>query len=602
MVLANSRDNRNSQTFGRSFRGLNWKLARVNDRIVSSLAQKLEIPEILATILFNRGLIDQESASAFLDPKLRNYMPNPFDLKDMKHAAERIAKAVASKEKVAVFGDYDVDGATSTALLKRFFRDVGSDIEVYIPNRILEGYGPSAAAFQKLKDNGNTLIITVDCGTVSFEALEHAKKVGVDVVVLDHHLGPPELPPAHAIVNPNRVDEDFEYKSIAAVGVTFLALVAVRSELRDMNFFENSGQKEIDLMQYLDLVALGTVCDVMSLTGINRAFVTQGLKLIGSRANVGLAALSNVAKLEATPHSYHLGFVMGPRINAGGRVGEGMLGSELLSTNDPDKAFEVATKLETLNDERRAIEAITVEEVLSKIETEKLYEKPIIMVGGKGWHQGILGIIASRIKEKYNKPAAIISFMDNMGKGSARSVPGIDLGSLLSAGKTMNLLTEGGGHAMAGGFSVKEDKFEQFYEYACDKLKGSEDVIEKAKDVKIDSILALSAVNGELVKAINKAAPFGVGNIQPKFVISNVIIIDARVVGRDHVMFIVADKKTDTGVACTVKCMLFKAVDTEIGNFIMTGVGKTISIMGTVQQHYLDDRKADFVVEDIAIS
>lgn len=601
MVLTNSRDSRNGQTFGRSFRGFNWKLAKANERLVAGLAQKLEIPEILAIILFNRGILDAESAEAFLDPKLRHYMPNPFDLKDMKKAAARIASAIINKEKVAVFGDYDVDGATSTALLKRFFRDLGRDVEIYIPNRMLEGYGPSAAAFQKLKDNGNTLIITVDCGTVSFEALEHAHKMGVDVVVLDHHLGPATLPPAHAIVNPNRVDDDFEYKSIAAVGVSFLTLVAVRSELRDAGFFTDAGP-EIDLMKYLDLVALGTVCDVMSLTGINRAFVTQGLKLIASRSNAGLAVLSNVAKLDASPHSYHLGFVIGPRINAGGRVGEGMLGSELLSTDDSDKALEIAMKLEKLNDERRAIEAITIEEVFRSIEENKLYEKPIIVVNGEGWHQGILGIIASRVKEKYGRPAAIISFVGDVGKGSARSVTGIDLGSLLSTGKSMGLLTEGGGHAMAGGFSVLRSKLNDFYEYACDCLKNTEEFIERAKDIKIDAALSLSAINGKLVKTINKAAPFGVGNSQPRFVVNNVIIVDARTVGRDHVMFIVADKKTDTGVACTVKCMLFKAVDTEIGNFILTGIGKTISILGTIQAHYLDDRKADFVVEDISIS
>ncbi len=598
-MLANSNRVCSSQNFGESVRGLTWQVAEVDERIILSIVQKLEIPEILATILYNRGVKDAEQAGLFLDPKLRSYMPDPFGLLDMDKAASRIAKAIIDGEKIAVFGDYDVDGATSTALLKRFFRDLGVDAEIYIPNRILEGYGPSDAAFQKLKDNGNTLVITVDCGTVSFDPIDYARSIGLDIVILDHHLSLDRLPKANAIVNPNRFDETFSYKSLAAVGVAFLASVAVRSRLRELGYFD--GKIEPDLMQYLDLVALGTVCDVMQLNGINRAFVAQGLKLINKRTNVGIAALSDIAKLDSCVQSYHLGFVIGPRINAGGRVGEGILGSCLLSTEDPNEASEISLKLERLNEERRAIESVILEQAISQIEDCKLYEKPVIMVCGRDWHQGILGIIASRLKERYGKPSAVVSFVDGIGKGSARSITGIDLGTLLANAKASELLLQGGGHAMAGGFSVAVGRSTEFYEFLCERLKDTGAIVEKAKELRIDAVLDLSAINGELIKIINRAAPFGAGNPQPKFAISNVVIVDVRIVGKAHIMFIVANKKTDSIAVTTVKCIMFKALDTDIGQILLKGVGKTVSIIGTIQPHHLDDRKADFIAEDIAL-
>jgi single-stranded-DNA-specific exonuclease len=598
-MLAGSNRVCDSQNFGESVRGLSWQVAKVDERTVLSIVQKLEIPEILAVVLYNRGIRDVEQASLFLDPKLRSYMPDPFGLLDMEKAAARIAQAIINKEKIAIFGDYDVDGATSTSLLKRFLVELGINAEVYIPNRIIEGYGPSEGAFQKLKDNGNTLIITVDCGTVSFDPIKYARSIGLDVVILDHHLSLNKLPEANAIVNPNRFDEKFPHKSLAAVGITFLTCVAIRSKLRDLGHF--NGKTEPDLMKHLDLVALGTVCDVMQLNGINRAFVAQGLKLISNRTNIGIAALSDIAKLESSIQSYHLGFVIGPRINAGGRVGEGILGSQLLSTEDTAEAAGISLKLERLNEERRAIESVILEQAISQIEDCKLYEKPVIMVRGKDWHQGILGIIASRLKERYGKPSAVVSFVDGIGKGSARSISGIDLGTLLANAKASELLIQGGGHAMAGGFSVEVDKSDKFYNFLCENLKDTGAIVEKAKELMVDAVLDLSAINGDLVKIINRAAPFGAGNSQPRFVISNVVIVDARIVGKTHIMFIVANKKTDSAVTTTVKCIMFKALDTEIGGILLKGIGKTISIIGTIQQHHLDDRKADFIAEDIAL-
>ena len=595
--MADSRKNCGSQNFGRSTRGLTWKVTEPNERSVLNIAQKLAIPEILATILCNRGIDNAEEAELFLSPKIRSYMPNPFDLLDMEKASLRIAKGIMSGEKIAIFGDYDVDGATSTALLKRFFASVDCDVTVYIPNRITEGYGPNIEAFKKLKDQGNTLIITVDCGMVSFEPIAYASEIGLDVIVLDHHLSLDVFPKAYAIVNPNRCDETFPHKSIAAVGVAFFTSVAIRSKLRELSFFET--RAEPDNIQLLDLVALGTICDVMHLSGINRAFVAQGLKLINSRQNVGLATLGNVANLDSTIQSYHLGFILGPRINAGGRIGEGLLGSELLSTNDAGLAMEISLKLERLNDERRAIETVILESAINRIEQNKLYENPIIIISDSGWHQGILGIIASRLKEKYSKPCAVISF-DNgdAGKGSARSIPGIDMGSLLAQAKSTGLLLQGGGHPMAGGFSVARDKLDEFCRYVY-KILGNTDLLSlKIKDVAIDYILSLPAINGSLLAIINRAAPFGSGNNQPKFMIKEVTIVDARIVGKFHIMFIVCDKKSD--VSCTVKCMMFKVVDTEIGNALLNAVGKTVCVIGTLQAHYLDCNKADFIAEDIS--
>ncbi|MFN8832184.1 MAG: single-stranded-DNA-specific exonuclease RecJ, partial [Alphaproteobacteria bacterium] len=512
-----------SQNFGKSLRGLKWIVEQVDERVIANLTQKLGISEILAVILHNRDIKDVLDAEFFLDPKIRNYLPNPFELKDMDKAVARIVQAIQNNEKITIFGDYDVDGATSSALLKRFFRDIGITADIYIPNRIEEGYGPNVGAFESIISTGTTLIITVDCGSVSFDPIAYAEDRGVNVVVLDHHLSLETLPKAHAIVNPNRIDETFSFKTLAAVGVAYLTIIAIKSILSKNGYFD--GKEEVNLLQYLDLVALGTVCDVMSLKGINRAFVAQGIKLINSRANIGLAALAEVVKLAPEAYSYHLGYVLGPRINAGGRVGEGRLGSILLSTPEYAEALEIANKLESLNEERRAIEAVTIEDALSYIEANKLFEKPIIIVKGEGWHQGILGILASRIKEKYNRPSAVISISGGVGKGSARSITGIDIGSMMSVARSQNLLIQGGGHAMAAGFTVAEDKIDAFYDFMCQKLANSDEMFEKAREVKIDAIVSVGTVNGKLVEELSASAPFGAGNPQPRLALLDVVLV-----------------------------------------------------------------------------
>ncbi len=595
-MLAEYVENEGSN-FGKSVKGLKWSVLDPDERVVLTLTQKLGIPELLARVLANRQVTKPEDAKKFLDPKVRDLLPDPFLLKDMEKAAERLAEAVINKEKITIFGDYDVDGATSSALLKRFFRDVGLDAGIYIPNRILEGYGPNLEALKKLKDEGNSLVITVDCGIVSFEPIKGAKEYGLDIIVLDHHLSTDEMPDAYAIVNPNRFDEEFDFKSLAAVGVAFLTVVAIRAELRDKGYFKDKA--EPNLLDYLDLVALGTVCDVMQLNNINRAFVAQGLKLINQRKNLGIATLSNVARLEVVPQSYHLGFVLGPRINAGGRVGEGLLGAQLLSTQDPMEAFSIATKLEQLNDERRSVEALILEEAIQEVEKKELYKNSLVVVTGENWHQGILGILASRIKEKYNRPAAVISFVDGVGKGSARSITGIDLGTVLANAKSKGLLLHGGGHAMAGGFTIEQSKLADFKIFVNETLGNTDNIFQKAKEFNVDGVLSINAVNGDLNRSLNRAAPFGNGNHQPKFALVDVTIVNIHVVGKIHFMVIVGDKKSDPGLRNTLKCMLFKAVDSEAGQFIAKNKGKEVNLIGFIQGNIFDQSKADFIIEDI---
>lgn len=590
-------NNYRGQGFGKSLKGLVWIYEEADNNVIEHLKSRLSISEILAKILYNRNITDPDAAQNFLEPKLRNLMANPFCFKDMDRAVERIVRAIYKKERITIFGDYDVDGATSTALLRRFFRDIGyKDVGIYIPSRMNEGYGPSVEAFEKIKQDGTSLIITVDCGVVSFEPIKHANTIGLDVVVLDHHLSGDQLPPAYAIVNPNRIDDPFEFKSLAAVSIAFFAVVGIRSKLREEGYFK--GGEEVDVMQYMDLVALGTVCDVMQLHGVNRAFVKNGLKLIGARKNVGIATLANIAKLDTVPQSYHLGFVLGPRINAGGRVGEGILGSDLLYTEDAREALAIADRLEQLNEERRAIENAILETALENIEKQNLHHKNIVMISGYDWHQGVLGILASRIKEKYNRPAAVVSVLDGVGKGSARSVPGIDFGTMLAKAKDRGLLLQGGGHAMAGGFAVEEGKIDEFYSFMLESTAHAGECIERVKELKVDAVLSISAITGQLVREINKAAPFGNGNPNPRFLVNNVKVVNLKAIGRNHLMIIVADPMLSHSHGNSLKCVLFKAMDTEIGQILAHSMGKHINILGSLQENLYDPRKADFILED----
>ncbi|PCH53290.1 MAG: single-stranded-DNA-specific exonuclease RecJ, partial [Cellvibrionales bacterium] len=473
-----------------------------DDRLALQLAQQTDIPELLARVLAARG-VTVETCEAHLNPTLKTFLPDPSSLIDMDKAAERIADAITSSEHVAVFGDYDVDGATSSALLKRYFEMAEVPLRIYIPDRIKEGYGPNAPAFLKLKDLGVSLIITVDCGTMAHKPLGIAKERGLDVVVVDHHQAEVLLPPAFAVVNPNRLDDTSGLGQLAAVGVVFLLLVALNRTLRARGWFEGD-RAEPKLLDLLDLTALGTVCDVVPLTGLNRALVTQGLKVLGARKNIGLAALGDVSKLEGTPGTYHAGFLLGPRVNAGGRVGRADLGARLLTTHDASEADEIAAALDTYNRERQAIEAVVLEQALEQVEVSLARSganqaPPLIIASAKGWHPGVIGIVASRLKDKYERPTFVIAFDGKgVGKGSGRSIPGVDLGRAITAALEAGLLTNGGGHAMAAGLTLAENKLEAFHEFL--NARVADDVLSAGETrlLKLDGALTTQAASREM--------------------------------------------------------------------------------------------------------
>ena len=434
-----------------SLRGKRWTARPADERESMALAQRLGVPEIIGRVLSARGVGLQE-ADDFLHPTLKRLLPDPSVLKDMDTAALRLAGAVTGGEQIAVFGDYDVDGATSSALLARLLSAVGGQCRIYIPDRGREGYGPNEAALLGLKDSGVSLVVTVDCGIAAHAPLAAAADAGLDVIVVDHHAAEAELPRATAVINPNRLDESGELGQLAAVGVSFLLAVAVNRALRALDWYQD--RPEPDLRQLLDLVALGTVCDVVPLRGVNRALVSQGLKVMGKRANPGLRALADAASLTEAPGAYHLGFILGPRINAGGRVGSSELGARLLSTDDEAEAKAIASRLEALNAERRDIEAAVLERARDQVERSD-HQGPLILAAGEGWHGGVIGIVASRLKERFHRPAFVVSIEGETATGSGRSVHGVDLGQAVIAARQAGLVVKGGGHPMAAGFTAE---------------------------------------------------------------------------------------------------------------------------------------------------
>ncbi len=407
-----------TNNIGKSISNYKWLESNFDERKSEFIKQKYSLSPIISKILAGKNL-EIDEIPHFLEPTIKYSLPNPFDLLDMDVACDKIISNIQNKKKITIFGDYDVDGATSSALLKKFFAMLEVDIDIYIPDRILEGYGPNKEALLKLKESGTNLVITVDCGTVAFEPFEEASKAGLEIIVIDHHIGAVEKPKALAIINPNRIDEKFPHKNIAAVAVCFLLIVALNKKLREKDFYQKNNLVEPNILSLLDLVALGTVCDVMPLSGINRSFVTQGLKILKQRKNLGIKELMNIAGIDQEPSAYHLGFVLGPRINAGGRVGKSDLGADLLSTKSEARAKEHASSLDNFNKSRKDIENKILMETDEQIIKNKSYQDPVIIAYSKNWHQGVIGIIASRIKEKYNRPTAIIATDDqNIGKAS----------------------------------------------------------------------------------------------------------------------------------------------------------------------------------------
>lgn len=516
--------------------------------------------DLVTQLLLSRGC-PPDALAAHRAPSIRAFMPDPSIFRDMDRAADRLADAVVGGEMVAIFGDYDVDGATSAALLVRVLRDLGVATRPYIPDRMTEGYGPTGPALLRLAGEGASLIVTVDCGAQAFEALDEAHAAGIAVIVVDHHKCATELPQAVAVVNPNRLDETegAAHGHLAAVGVAFLLAAALVRTLRARGFF--AGRAEPKLLDLLDLVALGTVADVAQLRGLNRAFVAQGLKVMAQRRNIGIAALIEASRLTRAPTATDLGFALGPRINAGGRVGRADLGVRLLTTTDPDDARAIAAELDLLNEERRAIEA----SVQQGAEAALAGDARVTVVAGEGWHPGVIGIVAGRLKEKTGRPAIVIAVDDTgTGKGSGRSIAGVDLGAAVLAAKEHGLLVAGGGHAMAAGLTIAHDRIAAFTAFVEERLAAAVDRASADRTLLLDVVLATGGVTTDLVEAMEAGGPYGVGWPSPRVVAGPVRIIRADVVGNGHVRAVVAG---DDGRS--LKAMAFRAAETELGQALL---------------------------------
>jgi single-stranded-DNA-specific exonuclease len=552
--------------------------------------------DLIDQLLMARG-VAREGLESHRLPTLRGFMPDPSLFRDMDRAAERLADAVEAGEAVTVFGDYDVDGATSAALLVRLLRGLGSEPRAYIPDRLMEGYGPSGEALVRLANEGARLIVTVDCGAQAFEALAMAREAGVDVIVVDHHKCSSALPLTLALVNPNRLDEAAEaaaHGHLAAVGVCFLLGAATLRVLRGRGFFER--REAPRLIDLLDLVALGTVADVAQLRGLNRAFVTQGLKVMAQRRNVGLAALTDAARLPRAPSCADLGWALGPRINAGGRVGKSDLGVRLLTTDDPAEAEAIAAELDRLNEERRAIESIVCEAAESLCGAQG--NRSIIVAAGEGWHPGVIGIVAGRLKERFGRPAIVVALgEEGLGKGSGRSIGGVDLGAAVMAAKDLGLLVAGGGHAMAAGLTVERGKIEALCDFLDERL-GAE--VAKSRDDRallLDAVLAPGGVCPDLCDALEAGGPYGAGWPAPRVAAGPVRVIKADIVGNGHLRLIVAG---DDGRR--IKAIAFRMAGSPLGEAMLAAPPhRKLWVAGRVKKDEWGDRiAAELHLEDAA--
>jgi len=652
----------------RSLGGRRWQTRtgstpEADERLGMALAQRLDLPEIVGRLLANRG-VTPETAGDFLEPSLKAALPDPSHLRDMDAAVERIVTALENREPTAVFGDYDVDGATSAALLHRYFAELGRPLRLYVPDRIAEGYGPNADALLRLHGEGIRLVLTVDCGISAHEPLAAAQSAGLDVVVLDHHVAEPALPPAVAVVNPNRLDEDSPHTALAAVGVTFLLLVALNRALRERGRFE--GQPEPDLIGLLDLVALGTVCDVVPLRGLNRVLVAQGLKVMARRRNLGLRALADVARMASAPGAYHAGFLLGPRVNAGGRIGlldlvalgtvcdvvplrglnrvlvaQGLkvmarrrnlglraladvarmasapgayhagfllgprvnaggrigradLGARLLTTDDPAEARRLAEELDRFNTERRDIEKAVLAAALGDAEAQAAEGQPLVLVAGEGWHPGVIGIVASRIVERVNRPACVVALDGAAGKGSCRSIAGVDLGAAVIAARQAGLLVNGGGHRMAAGLTVEAGKVEALHGFLCERVERAVATAGAVRTLGIDAVLTPSAATRALQEQIDRVGPFGAGNPEPRFALSGARIAKADVVGDNHVRCFLADAQGGR-----LKAIAFRSLGEPLGDALLKAGGGALTLAGKLRADDWKGREdVQFLIDD----
>lgn len=581
----------------RSLTGRAWRARLKDTRAAEAIAQRHELPDILGRVLAARD-IAIDDVEAYLNPTIRALMPQPSALRDMEEGAERIAAAVMAGEKIGVISDYDVDGVCSASLLRSFLRAVGSDCTIYIPDRLSEGYGPSEAAVRELKARGSTLLVTLDCGVMAHDPLAEAERLGLDVVIVDHHQAGEVLPVAHAVINPNRLDDVSGYGYLCAAGVTMILVAVINRLLRAKGWYA-AGRAEPNMLQWLELVALATVCDVVPLKGLNRAYVTQGLKIMARRENLGLAALADAARLKRRPDPYALGFMLGPRLNAAGRVGSAMLGLDLFAAKDRGEANRIATELERLNRERQAIELEVVSEAMVQAEAALGRESklPVLVVAGEGWHPGVLGLVAARLKERFDLPSLALGFSGKnaVASGSGRSIPGVDLGAAVRGAAEAGIIEKGGGHAMAAGLSVERARLGDLRAFLEEKLAAHAGLAAQ-RVLEIDAAVSAAGASLDLIELLEQAGPYGAGNPSPMFALPAHRIAFAGHAGADHVRcsLVGAD-------GTRIKAIAFRALGTELGEMLLSERQQPLHVAGRLTVDDYNSAKAPSLhIEDAA--
>lgn len=558
-----------------------WVFPDADISAVEKVVRQHDLPEVVARLLVQRG-VSPEDIDKFLNPTLKDHLADPFSLVGMKDAAAFIAQAIQDKKQFAIFGDFDVDGATSSALLYRFLKHCGIEAPIYIPGRLTEGYGPNTDALAQLKEQGAEIVFLLDCGTTAFDVVEAGAEMGLDIIIVDHHEAEEQLPKARFVINPKRKDDVSGLDVLAAVGVTFMLCVAVNATLRDMGYFKDG---QAPLINWLDIVALGTVCDMVPLLDVNRLLVRQGFKVMQNTENTGLQALIEVSGIKGELSPYHAGFVLGPRINAGSRVHQSDLGAKLLSDDDPSECNNIAWLLNDCNDKRKAIQADMEREAINAVESQGLDRHPLIFVESENFHQGLSGLVAGRLKEKYGKPACVVSYTDNghggiEGRGSGRSVPGIHIAQAFIDARNEGVISKGGGHAMAGGFTVAKDQVDAFREFLYAHIDKQAQSSEANIRTEIDGVVTVRGATPDLVKGLQDyIGPFGQEHPEPLFLFQNVRLFDVNVVGEAHIRTRMSDWEGGSGM----KAMAFRSVGTSLGDALLKQGREPFDILGTLK-------------------
>ena len=576
-----------------------WALPNADFDQIALIARQYDLPEVVAGLLIGRGVSDND-IPAFLNPTLKDHFPDPFSLRGMDAMAEDIAQAIIQGKKFAVFGDFDVDGATSSAVLYRFLKHCGIDAPIYIPGRLTEGYGPNTEALRKLKEGGAEILFLLDCGTTAFETVQDGADMGLEIVILDHHEAEEELPAAKHIVNPKRKDDVSGLDMLAAIGVTFLACVAINNKLRESGFFKDKGMEEPVLKHWLDLVALGTVCDMVPLTSVNRLLVRRGFEVMQNTQNPGLKALIDVSKISGALSPYHAGFILGPRINAGSRVHKSDLGANLLSTDDLEEAGNIAWTLNDCNDKRKALQAEMEREALDMVEAKGLDQHPLIFVASESFHQGLSGLVAGRLKEKYGKPACVVALDEGEGRGSGRSVAGIHIAQAFIDARNEGLIVKGGGHAMAGGFTVTLEKIEAFQAFLYAHIQKQMESAEPNVTTAVDGILTVRGATPDFVHLVQDyIGPFGQDFPEPLFMFQNVRLHSVDVVGEAHIRCMIADWEG----GARMKAMAFRSVGTALGDALLKQGNSAFDLVATLKiDTWTGREKVELHIKDAAFA